>query len=450
MDVANTTLDLENPLAKDFHLGSLVRFAFPTIIMMIFMGLYTIVDTVFVARFVNTNALSAINIVCPVINIIVGLGTMVATGGSAIIARKMGTGEEAEARSNFTLLILVGTVLGVLITLCGVIFLDDIIWALGANEVLYPYCRDYLFTLLLFTPASILQVLFQSLIVTAGKPGLGLSLSVGAGATNILLDYVFIVQLDMGIAGSALGTGIGYLIPTIIGTVFFLRSKGVLRFERPSFDLKVIGESCLNGSSEMVSQLATAVTTFLFNRVMMKLLGETGVAAITIIIYTQFLLTTIYIGFSMGVAPIISYNFGNQNSIRLRRIFITCLSFIGIVSVLIFSLSMLFGAPLVSIFAPKGSAVYDIARNGFLIFPFSFLFCGINIFASATFTALSNGKVSAVISFSRTFGLITVGLLVLPVFLGVNGVWLAVPLAEAVTTCLAVVLILKYRKSLAV
>lgn len=437
---------LENPLSKNFTMPSLLQFAFPTIFMMIFMGLYTIVDTIIISRFVNTDALSALNIVTPVINIIVGLGAMLATGGSAIVARKMGEGNPKRASQDFTLIVLAGAILGVAVAILGNLFIDKIIWELGASELLFPYCKQYLATLLLFTPASMMQVLFQNLIVTAGKPGFGMTLSISAGAANILLDYIFVVPMNMGIAGAALATGIGYLIPTTIGIVFFARSKGTLRFQKPILDFRVLWESSSNGFSEMVSQIATAVTTFLFNIIIMKLLGENGVAAITIIIYTQFLLTTLYIGFSMGVAPIMSYNYGSKNYERLKKIFRMCLLFICTISILVFSIAMLLGSPLVSIFSPKGTDVYRIARQGFLIFPISFLFCGFNIFASATFTALSNGKVSAIISTLRTFVFISVALLILPQFFDVLGIWIAVPLAELLTIFVSLGFIIKKKR----
>ena len=440
----------DNPLARNFGGLTLLKFATPTILMMLFMGLYTITDTVFVSRFVSTDALSAINMVCPVINIIVGLGGMLATGGSAGIARKIGAGRSQETRQDFTFFIAVGAGLGLAIAVIGIIFLDNIVWGLGASAVLFPYCRSYLFVLLLFTPASILQVLFQNLMVTAGHPGLGMVLSVSAGLVNVALDYIFIVIMHMGIAGSALGTGIGYVLPAAIGLIFFARSRGTLRFERPGHgmaaaakNLRILAGSLLNGSSELVSQSAAAVTTFLFNGTMLSLMGEDGVAAITILIYTQFMLTALYMGFSMGVAPVISYNHGSGNHVRQRKIFKICLIFIAGASILTFTLSMIFASPLVAIFSPKGSPVYAIAREGFKIFPFSFLFCGFNIFASSAFTALSNGKVSAMISFLRTFGLITVFLLVLPRILGVTGVWMAVPLAETVTVGVAVWMLCK-------
>lgn len=438
--------NLINPLAKNFTIKSLLQFAFPTIVMMMFMGLYTIGDTIIISRFVNTDALSALNIVTPVINIIVGLGAMLATGGSAIVARKMGEGNTKRASQDFTLIVIAGVVLGAFVTILGSLLIDKIIWGLGASELLFPYCKQYLLILLLFTPASMMQVLFQNLIVTAGKPGFGMILSISAGAINVLLDYIFVVTMDMGIAGSALGTGIGYLIPTVIGIIFFLKSKGTLHFQKPVMDVHVIWESGSNGFSEMVSQIAAAVTTFLFNIMMMKLLGENGVAAITIIIYAQFLLTTLYIGFSMGVAPIISFNYGSKDYKRLKSIFRICLVFICFVSIAIFSIAMLFGSTLVQIFSPIGTQVYDIARQGFLIFPFSFLFCGFNIFTSATFTALSNGKVSAIISTLRTFIFISITLLTLPQFFGVVGVWIAVPLAELLTIFISIIFIMKKNK----
>ncbi len=442
----NRTQQAKNPLSQDFNIKSLLRFAFPTILMMICMGLYTMVDTIFVSRFVNTNALSALNIVCPVINLIVGLGTMLATGGSAIVARKMGAGEHVRASQDFTLIISGGVVFGLLTAVFAITFIDRIIWGLGASKLLFPYCKEYLFFLLLFTPASILQVIFQNLLITAGRPGIGMVLGMSAGAVNILFDYIFMAPLQMGIKGAALGTGLGYLLPAVIGALCFSIPKGSLHFEKPVIDFSVLAESCCNGFSEMVSQAASAVTTFLFNRIMMKLLGEDGVAAITIIIYTQFLLTSLCIGFSMGVAPVISYNYGKSDCVQLKKVFSICLRCIMFISAIIFGTAFLFCPYLVGVFAAKGTPVYEIARNGFLIFSFGFLFCGLNILTSATFTALSNGRLSAILSFLRTFGLIMMLLLTLPNLIGVVGVWLAVPIAELLTMIVAVIFLKQNRE----
>ncbi len=451
----------KNPLAESFNVFSLIRFAFPSMVMMLFMGLYTIVDTIFVARFVDTNALSSINIVCPVINLIVGLGTMLATGGSAIVAKKMGNGNTEEARSNFTLIVVAGAVIGLLITAAGLILLDEIIWGLGASEILFPYCRDYLTIQLIFAAFNIMQVLYQNLFVTAGRPTLGLVLAVLAGIANIVFDYVFIVLLQMGVGGAAIGTGIGYMIPTIVGTLFFLMchsmrnrlpvagsvvKRSELHFCKPNMDASVLLKSCSNGASEMVSQCSTAVTTFLFNGTMMKLLGEDGVAAITVLIYSQFLLTTLTIGFSMGTAPVVSYNYGSGNVKQLKKTVRICFCFIAGISIFVFLLSLLGGESIAKLFAENNRNVFEITKNGFIIFSFSFLFSGCNIFSSALFTALSNGKASAAIAFLRTFGFITVFLLLLPKFLKVTGVWLAVPLAELLTLILTIYLLCRHRK----
>lgn len=436
----------KNPLAQDFNALSLLKFVLPTIVMMIFMGLYTLVDTIFVARFVNTNALSAINIVCPIINITVGLATMLATGGSAIIARKLGEKKDSEARENLALIVCAGIFTGILITAVCFSFLEPIIRGLGANDILFPYCRGYLKILLFFTTANILQCLYLNLFVTAGKPNLGLWLLILAGLANIVLDYIFIVVWQMGIGGAAWATGIGYMIPVLAGTYFFLRNRGSLFFAWPKPDWKMLGESCFNGSSEMASQLSTAITTFLFNLAMMKFLGEAGVAAITIIIYSQFLLTTLYIGFSMGTAPIISYAYGSNDTWQLKKIFRICAGFITFCSALIFVVSFFGGHYISALFAGQQANVLKIATQGFAIFSFSFLFCGINIFASAMFTAFSNGKISAIISFLRTLVFISAALLIFPIFWGVFGIWLAVPLAEFLTLIISVLFICRYRK----
>lgn len=436
----------ENPLAQEFNSLSLIKFALPSMIMMLFMGLYTIVDTIFVARFVDTYALSSINIVCPVINIIVGLGTMFATGESAIVAQKMGSGKAEEARSNFTLIIFAGAIIGLVITTIGLLFLDEIIWGLGASKILFPYCKEYLTIQLIFAMGNIMQVLYQNLFVTAGKPTLGLVLSVLSGLANIAFDYIFIVMLQMGIKGAALGTSIGYMIPTVVGTIFFLTGRSELHFCKPKMDIAVLLKSCSNGVSEMVSQLSTAITTFLFNATMMKLLGEDGVAAITVIIYSQFLLTTLYIGFSMGTAPIISYKDGSKNEKQLKKVVRICICFILAISVFVFLLSFFKGESIAKIFAEDNKNVFEITKNGFIIFSFSFLFSGCNIFASALFTALSNGKISAIISFLRTFGFITIFLMSLPKFLQVTGVWLAIPIAEMLTFIISGCLVYKHRK----
>ena len=302
----------ENPFERNWTASALLRFAFPTIIMMLSMGLYTLADTIFVARFVNTDALSAINIVCPVVNLTVGLGTMIATGANAIVSRNLGAGQERAARENFTLLVLYGALLGLALFGAGLVWIDSIVTFLGASQRLFPYAKAYLEIVFLFVPAQLLQTIFSNLFVTAGKPGLGFGLSVFAGLANLVLDVLFMTRFHMGIQGAALGTGIGYSIGTIGGLVFFSKKRGPLFFTRPAWNVRVVIQSLWNGSSEMVSQVSSAVTTFLFNRAMLIFANEEGVAAITILIYSQFLLNTVFIGYSIGVAPIIWLQFGRE------------------------------------------------------------------------------------------------------------------------------------------
>lgn len=414
-------------------------------VMMVFMSLYTMVDGVFVSRFAGTSALSAVNLVYPIISIVIAVGIMLATGGSAIIARKMGLGKMSEARKNFTFLTLIGVAFGLLLELCTFVFLEPILHLLGGIGDVYQLCYDYAIILVAFIPASILMMLFQTLFVTAGKPTLGLISTLAGGFTNIILDYLFIVPMDMGIKGAALATGLGYCLPALIGFFYFsFHRKGLLYFERPTFDLQVLLETCSNGSSEMVTNLSTAITTFLFNILMMKYAGEDGVASITIVLYAQYLLTAIYMGYSTGTAPIFSFNYGSKNHIQLKKLFKISTYFILFCSIFTFILSLLFAEQIVLIFTGKNSAVYELSIYGFRLFAISFLFTGISIFASSLFTALSDGKVSASISFLRTFVFIILALLLLPSFLDIDGIWLAIPLAELLGVIVSILSL--YRK----
>lgn len=433
-----------NSLAKNFTLLSLFKFALPTIIMMVFTSMYTIVDGIFVSRLVGKDALSAINIVYPMLSIFGAIAVMLASGGSAIISRKMGEGDNEEAKKDFSLIIFSGIAIGIICTIIGLIFMTPIIYALGASEVLLPYCYDYLWIILITAPAVMLQILFQMFFVTAGKPTLGLIVTVSAGVANAVLDYIFMGPMNMGISGAALGTAIGFMIPATFGMIYFFIKKGTLYFVKPKFDLHVIAKSCTIGAAEMVTQLSTGIVTFMFNILMMNYLGEDGIAAITIVTYTQFLFIAMNLGFSMGVAPIISYNYGSKNVDRLKRIFKICMLFVGITSVILFGSSMLFASSVVSIFT-KDKIVYDIAIKGFVLFSISYLFAGTNIFTSFLFTALSNGKIAAMISLSRSLVMIVAGIILLMPFMQVNGVWLAVPFAESTTLIISIVAIFKNR-----
>ena len=437
---------MKQSLDQEFRFWSLLRFSLPTIIMMVFLSLYTIVDGIFVSRFVGSSALSAVNIVYPLISLVIGFGVMLATGGCAVVARKMGEGRLEEACADFSLITLAGVGLGGVFSLIGLFFSAPLSRLLGASDALLGYCVDYLRIMLLFAPANILQLLFQSFFVAAGRPGLGLGLTVASGLTNALLDYFFIVPLDMGISGAALATAAGYLLTALPSLLFFLFRPGGLRFLRPRWNGRLLLYACGNGSSEMVTNLSNAVVTFIYNLLMLRFLGEDGVAAITIVLYSQFLLTALHMGFSMGVSPVVSFNYGAGNWSRLRRVFRYCVLFIALASGLVFAAALSLAGFIVGVFSPEGTVVYDIALSGFFLFSPSFLFAGVNIFTSSLFTALSDGFRSAAVSFARTFGFLLVGLLLLPLFLDVNGVWLAVPFAELLCCGLSLLFLLRNRE----
>ncbi|MCB7066818.1 MATE family efflux transporter [Enterocloster citroniae] len=421
---------MSHSLSKKFTFGSLLMFALPTTIMMVVMSLYTIVDGVFVSRYVSTNALSSINIVYPVINIVLGISVMLSTGSSAIVAKKMGEGRPDSARQTFTTIILLNIGLGLVIALFGNLAAVPLSRLLGASELLLEDCVTYLRWQLAFAPALMLQILFQMYFVTEGRPGIGLFLTLLAGVSNALLDYLLIVPLGLGIAGAAIATVTGYMIPAVIGLLYFACSRRSLWLVRPRMERGELKDTCINGSSEMVTNLSSGIITFLFNLAMMHFAGEDGVAAITIIQYSQFLLNALFMGFSQGVSPVISFNYGSKNHNQLKQVFRTSLIFTAVTSLATFLLAQVTGSLVVGVFARPGTAVYALTRHGFTIFAFSFLFSGLTIFASALFTALSDGRISAVISFVRTFGLIITSLLVLPFLIGIDGVWLAIPIAE--------------------
>lgn len=435
-----------NYLDTDFRFGSLLTFVLPTIIMLVFMSLYQMIDGVFVSRFVGEEALSALNIVYPIPSIIIAVSIMLSTGGSAIIARNMGAGNEREAKENFSFIVCVGCVLGILFVILGLMFIDPLIYVLGSTEHLYPYCYDYLLILIISAPLAVFQMLFQSFFVTAGRPHLGLVLTVLGGVANIVLDYVFIKVCGFGVRGAAFATAIGYSIPGVVGLIYFgFHRKGTLYLVKPVFRREVLLRCCTNGSSEMVNNLAVAITTYLFNILMLRYAGEAGVAAITIVLYAQFFMTSVFMGFSSGVAPIISYKYGSHDTVQLKRIFKMSVFLVAVVSVVVFVIAECWSNPLIMVFTPKESKVFELACHGFTIFSLSFLFAGVNIFASAFFTAFSNGKVSALLSLLRTFVFLVLALLILPLFLEVDGIWLSVPFAEALAALLSIYYLKRFK-----
>lgn len=424
-------------ISQKFTAFSLLKFALPTMIMMGFMSLYTIVDGIFVSRFAGSDALSSLNIVYPVLNLLIAVGVMLATGGSAVVSKQLGEGKTEEAKETFSMITAVGVLAAVTLLVFTVMLAEPLCRLLGADDMLLADSKTYLVVLAFFGPACVLQTLYQSFFVTAGKPRLGLGLILCGGISNAVLDYVFIALFHWGVAGAAMATGIGQMIPAVFGTVYFFVVRKELHFRKFRMNGKILLHACANGSSEMVTQLSTAVITVLFNLILMKMAGSDGVAAITIILYGQFLFSALYLGFTIGVAPVFGFQYGAGNNRELKKLHRICTRFVLICNGVITAASLVCAPYIVLAFVSRDSAAYTLTLHGFILFSISYLFNGLNIYYSGLFTALSDGKSSAIISFSRTFGFILVSLMILPACIGIDGVWLAVPLAEFLTVFLA-------------
>ncbi len=380
------------------------------------------------------------------VSVELAISIMLAAGSSALIARKMGEGQNDSAKRDFTTVVLATAVMGVVIGVLCLMFMQPLLAALGAPAgMLNTLCTDYFTILIAFAPAFLLQTLCQYALITAGKPALGMTMMILAGVTNIVLDIFSMGPLNMGIQGAAIATVIGYCIPVAFGVVYFtfLRS-GSLSFMKPEWSLKPVAQSCVNGAAQMVSNMSTAVTTFLFNITVLKYIGEDGVAAISILLYAQYIFTAVYLGYSSGVAPIFSYKYGDHDTVQLKGLLKNSLIFIGICSVLSFGISLLGAGTITSIFAPAGTPIYDISVHGFRFFSVGFLFMGMNLFTSAFFTAISDGKTASLLSTLRTLVFLTSGIIFLPQMFGVTGIWLSVPCAELLALALSVFCL--YRK----
>lgn len=436
----------ENKIAQNFGAFGLLKYALPTVCMMLFTSIYTMVDGVFVAQFVSVNALSALNIVNPLFSFVMGFGVMLGAGGSAVIAKNIGEAEELKARQNLSALVLFGALLGLVLMVVLVVFMDALVVALGATEVLVPLCEEYCWYILPFLAPWVLELMFSSYFITAGTPKLGLIATLCSGLFNIVGDYFLIVVVDIGIKGAAIATGLATCIPVVVGLVYFFNKEHSLHFERPVMRVRMLVKSCTNGVSEMISNLAAMVITLSYNLIMIRLAGEQGVAAITVILYLEFLFTAGFYGFASGIAPIISYNFGASKKARLKRIVKDAYRFVIIGSVAIYAISMFGNEFLVGIFAMPGTELFSMASAGLRIFATGFLFAGFSLMTSNMFTALSNGAVSATISLLRSFVFVLLCLITFSNLWGVTGVWCAVPVAEVLSIIVCAIFLNVFRK----
>lgn len=437
---------MTNALDRKISTPALLKFAAPTIFSMLLMEIFGIVDGLFVVRLIGTDALSAVNITFPIILMSIALGMMFSSGGSALVARRLGQKREREARRNFSLIAVSAFVCGAVLAVLGLTFLKPLLYFLGTNDALFDLCYEYAHTALLFMPITIFSCVFFMFYIARGKAALGMAITASAGLINVILDYVFIAVLDMGLFGAALATGIGYSVSGLMGLLYFaFNRRGSLYLEKPKWNWFVLSKACTNGASEMVSNVSVCIVTVLLNNIVMRLAGSDGVAAITVVLYMQTSLMSVCFGYSMGISPLISYNYGKRETARLKRTFSISLKLIGLVSAGVFAFCNLATAGLVGLFVDKGTHVFEMAYGGLRLFSFSFLCMGLNVFASALFTALSNGKVSAILSFCRTLVFVVGFLLILPRYWQMMGVWLAIPTAEALSCLLSVYCFARYK-----
>ena len=436
----------QNAYNKPVTLRNILKFAVPTIAMSVFMSFYTMADGLFVSNLIGTSALSAINLTAPVIQVVTAISTMLATGGSAVIMKKMGEQKPQEAKEDFTFLILVNVVVGLVMTMLGYFLMETIFGSMALSQEVAGYCTSYLSRYLVFTIPILLMNNFTLYMIASEKATLSLVCSVSGGVLNIVLDYVFIGFLDMGISGAAIATGLGYSVTAVVGLFVFSRKKSLLHFAKPTFRFKVLASAATNGCSEMATALVTGIITMMFNWTMLHYVGEDGVAAVTIIMYVLMFASSLYTGYSYGVAPMLSYYYGEKNNEKLKKLVSTSLKVIAVLSLATAAASFAATKPLVSIFARPDNPVYELAVTGNRICTLALFFIGFNIFASGMFTALSNGIVSAILAFSRSFVFMLITMLILPAVLGVNGIWLATPAAEFMALALSAWMFMKYRK----
>ena len=425
---------------------NILRFALPTIVMTVFNTFYTMVDGLFVSNLIGPAALSAVNLTAPAIGLITAVSGMLATGGSAVVMKKMGQGQAREAWQDFTLLILTNAAVGALMMALGYGLMDTLLGAMGLSAEVFGFCRAYLSDYLLFTIPILLMYNFSLYLIAADRSRLSLICTVAGGVTNIVLDYAFIALAGLGIRGAALATGLGYSITALVGFLVFCRKDSLLHFQKPVFRGGVLFHASANGLSELATSLVSGITTLLFNLAMLHYVGEDGVAAITIIMYVLMFVSALFIGYSYGVAPMISYYHGEGSREKLKKLVRFSLKFILGTSALCAAVSILASPALVGVFTRPGTPVYELAVTGNRLCSIALLFVGLNVFASGMFTALSNGVVSALLAFSRSFLFTAASIRLLPVLLGgVTGVWLATPVAELLGVVMAAALLGRYR-----
>ena len=434
-------------LSDKFTYGKLLRFTAPSIIMMIFTSIYGVVDGFFVSNYVGKTPFAAVNFIYPFLMILGTVGFMFGTGGSAIVAKTLGENNEEKANRLFSFFVYISVALGAVIAVLAFIFIRPIAAALHAEGELLENCVLYGRIFILGLPMYVLQMEFQSFFVTAGKPGLGFLSTVAGGLTNMIFDALFIVVFKWGLAGAAAATVMGQCVGGIIPLVYFFRpNTSLLRLGKTNFDGAALLKATTNGSSELMSNISMSLVSMLCNVQLIKYAGEDGVSAYGVLMYVNLVFLAIFIGYSIGTAPVIGYHYGAKNPAEIGNILKKSFVIIGISSLAMLGFSEVMAGPLSRIFVGYDPALYEMTVHGFRIFSFRFLFAGVSIFASSFFTALSNGGVSAMISFLRTLVFQTAAILILPLIWKLDGIWISIVAAELVSFVVSLIYIAAKRK----
>ena len=434
-------------LSDHFSYQKLLRFVAPSILMMIVTSIYSIVDGFFVSNFVGKNPFAALNLIFPVIMALAAFGFMIGTGGSALIAKTLGEGKKDEANGIFSMLVVVLAVGGAILSGTCILLLRPISYAVGATELTIDDCMLYGRVLLISLPFFMLQNSFQSFLATAEKPHFGLRVTVFAGLTNMVLDFLLVYVFPFGLLGAALATAFSQIVGALIPLVYFLRpNDSPLRLTRPRFDFRALGKACYNGSSEMGSNLSTSLVGVLYNIQLMAIAQENGVSAYGVIMYVSFIFMAFFFGYSIAVTPVVGYHYGAENHFELKSLLKKSLTVTLISSLVMTAFSILLASPIARIFVGYDAELCEMTVNALRLYALSFLVCGFNIFGSAFFTGLNNGTASALISFLRTLVLQVAAVLLLPRVLGIDGIWLAITAAEALTLLVTAALFLAGRR----
>lgn len=434
-------------LSNHFNYTKLLRFTFPSIIMLVFTSIYGVVDGFFVSNFVGKTPFTAVNFIMPFLMILGALGFMFGTGGGALISATMGKGKTEKANSLFSLIVYTSAICGIILAVLGIIFIRPLATALGAGGLLLENSVTYGRIILIAIPAFILQYEFQCLFATAGKPAIGLYITIAAGLTNMILDALFVAVFHWGLEGAAGATAISQCVGGIIPIIYFIRpNKSLLQLGKTHFDGKALRKTCTNGSSELMSNISMSVVNMLYNSQLLKYAGEDGVAAYGVLMYVNLVFQAVFIGYSVGTAPIIGYHYGAQNSSELKSLLRKSLVMISSFAIIMLAASYVLAEPLSFVFVGYDKDLLNLTSHAFAIFSFSFLFSGYAIFGSSFFTALNNGLISASISFMRTLVFQVFAVLILPIIWGVNGIWFSIVVAEVLAVGVTMIFLRINRK----